>query len=103
MQPNTFRNGWIMIGSSLATDSSPGEVWYAEAATITGPWTNVVPLTGLGLGGIAQLSALQQENGRYVYFEGTLEGVDKVPRYQDNQLMYRLDLKDQRLVPAHGK
>lgn len=99
VQPNPFRNGWIMIGASTAT---PGEVWYAEAETITGPWTSVVPLTGLGLGGIAQLPALQQDSGRYIYFEGTLEGADTVPRYQDNQLMYRLDLKDPRLAPAHN-
>jgi hypothetical protein len=99
VQHNALRNNWIMIGSSTA---SPGEVWYSEAETITGPWTKAVPLTGLGLGGIAQLPALEQDNGRYIYFEGTLEGSGTVPRYQDNQLMYRLDLKDPRLVPAHN-
>ena len=43
-----------------------------------------------------------QERGRYVYFEGTYCSTfsgndDKTPRYDYNQMMYRLDLADERL------
>lgn len=49
---------------------------------------------------------LQKENGRFLYFEGTytkmFSGVKvATPRYDYNQIMYGLDLADQRLQSAN--
>ena len=49
-----------------------------------------------------------QQRGRLVYFEGTYCSTfsgneDKTPRYDYNQMMYRLDLADPRLKAAQGK
>jgi hypothetical protein len=43
--------------------------------------------------------------GRVIYFEGTFTNTFSrdpvvIPRYEYNQLMYRLDLSDERLKPA---
>jgi hypothetical protein len=49
-----------------------------------------------------------QEGGRLIYFDGTYattfsrEG-DATPRYDYNQVMYRLDLSDPRLALPQGK
>lgn len=45
---------------------------------------------------------LSQQGGRFVYFEGTYTNTftsnrEKTPRYDYNQIMYRLDLADNRL------
>ena len=46
-----------------------------------------------------------QESGRVIYFEGTYTNTfsgspTPTPRYEYNNLMYRLDLSDPRLEPA---
>jgi len=48
---------------------------------------------------------VREESGRYIYFEGTysstFEGkVEPTPRYDYNQMMYRMDLADERLAAA---
>ena len=48
---------------------------------------------------------MDEEGGRYIYFEGTYAETFSgapvaTPRYDYNQLMYRLDLDDPRLKPA---
>ncbi|MDB6139693.1 MAG: hypothetical protein JWO94_2765 [Verrucomicrobiaceae bacterium] len=109
VQWNACRQCWIIIGNGPADGATAGDVWYAEANDPKGPWTRAVQIAthaGHTFQGTAQLSALQQEGGRYLYFEGTLHDAagptEPLPRYQDNQLMYRLDVTDQRLLPAHG-
>lgn len=106
VQWNTFRKNWVLIGNGPGSDTTPGDVWYAEAADITGPWgpaTQIATHASHAFVGPAQLSPLQEEGGRYLYFEGTLHDpvtgpMEPLPRYQDNQLMYRLDVKDARLT-----
>ena len=108
IQWNACRQCWVLIGTSAGTEATPGDVWYAEADEVAGPWSNAIQIAthaGHTFSGIAQLAALQQEGGRYIYFEGTLgtpasSSMEPLPRYHDNQLMYRLDVKDQRLAPA---
>src|SRR5262249_10300175 len=48
-----------------------------------------------------------QEGGRFIYFEGTYSHTfsgneHPTPRYDYNQIMYRLDLADERLRPVAG-
>jgi hypothetical protein len=48
-----------------------------------------------------------QEGGRLIYFEGTYSDSfsgarAQAPRYDYNQIMYRLSLDDTRLTPAGG-
>jgi len=99
---NEYRRRWVMIAAG-----KPGEVWFSEADTPTGPWV---------------FARLVAEHGRYnfynptqdpffdrpglLYFEGTytdsFSGAPaKTPRYDYNQIMYRLTLDDRRLdLPA---
>jgi hypothetical protein len=53
-------------------------------------------------------SFMDEEGGRVIYFEGTYTesfsgNPVPTPRYDYNQVMYRLDLGDSRLEPARKK
>ena len=37
---NDYRQRWIMIGLEAFGTSLLGEIWYAEAEQLVGPWTN---------------------------------------------------------------
>ena len=85
-----------------------GEIWYLEAESPTGPWRDakrIVSHDRYGFYNPLHHPFLDQEGGRIIYFQGTytqmFEGdVPKTPRYDYNQIMYRLDLSDERLRPA---
>lgn len=100
---NEFRQRWILIGNQVNATSKPshfGEVWYAEAADITGPWTvaaRIATHPGWSFYNPRHHTFLDSEDGRMVWFEGTFTRTFSgnplaVPRYEYNQLMYRLDL-----------
>src|SRR5262249_37767455 len=97
---NEFRKHWIMIASRKA-----GEIWYSEAKTPTGPWTEgikVLDHAAYNFYNPTQHPFFDQEGGRLIYFEGTYPAEfsaakEKPPRYNYNQIMYRLDLSDPRL------
>jgi hypothetical protein len=82
-----------------------GEVWYAEADSPTGPWTKarkIVTHDRMTFYNPVQHPFFDQDNGRIVYFEGTYANTfsknpEKTPGYDYNQIMYRMDLSDQRL------
>lgn len=85
--------------------SSLGEVWYAEADTPMGPWVyarKVVGHAAMSFISPRHNSFFDEAGGRVVYFEATywnwLAGQSPTPRYDYNQIMYRLDLNDERLV-----
>jgi hypothetical protein len=100
------------FGASLV-----GEIWYAEAATPEGPWGKAVKIVthdrvvGEGFGqrheGMDFYNPkhhpfYDQQGGRILYFEGTYANTfsgnpTPTPRYEYNQVMYRLDLSDPRL------
>lgn len=94
---NAFRKAWVML---FATAS--GEVYCAQSPKIDGPWQKAVLVAshpGCSFTSVSQVAALDQEDGRLLYFQGTLASQDvKVPRYDGNALMYRLDLNDTRLA-----
>jgi hypothetical protein len=103
---NPYRNRWILLGLQVGGQSSfLGEVWFAEADRPEGPWINprhVVTHDQYSFYNPVHHVFLDQQAGRYVYFEGTFASTfsaakTPVPRYDYNQIMYRLDLADPQL------
>jgi len=105
---NDYRKKWILIGLQQDPAGKPsllGEIWYSEADHPSGPWHKAVKIAshpGYSFYNPRQHTFLDDEGGRLIYFEGTytrtFSGNPKpTPRYDYNQLMYRLDLADERL------
>ena len=108
---NAFRKRYVLIAlqSGDKADPSPlGEVWYAEADAPDGPWGKAVKVAThprYSYYNPKHHAFLDAEGGRVIYFEGTysleFSGNPVAPaRYDYNQLMYRLDLGDERLKAA---
>jgi hypothetical protein len=104
---NDFRKRWIRImGQNLGSSSVLGEIWFAEADTPTGPWgyaRKIVSHDQYTFYNPTQHPFFDQEGGRQIYFEGTYTNTysgnkERTPRYEYNQIMYRLTLDDPRLV-----
>lgn len=103
---NDFRRRWINIRCEQFGTSMLGEIWYAEADSPLGPWVyarKIVTHDKYSFYNPKQHPLFDQENGRVIYFEGTytmsFSGTTfETPRYDYNQIMYRLDLSDARLV-----
>ena len=105
---NAYRHKWISIFLQAGGASSYiGEVWYAEADTPVGPWTyarKVVTHNKYSFYNPKQHPYFDQDGGRTIYFEGTYTHTfsgspeNATPRYDYNQIMYRLSLDDPRLV-----
>lgn len=101
---NDYRRRWVMISAGSA-----GEIWFTEADTPVGPWVysrRVVSHDHYNFYNPSHHSFFDQEGGRLIYFEGTYTASfsgakEKTPRYDYNQIMYRLALGDPRLaLPA---
>lgn len=104
-----YRQRWIMIASQVkGKESHLGEVWYAEALEITGPWKKAVKVAShpkYTFYNPRQHPYFVNEGGRKIFFEGTYTETFSgnpvaTPRYDYNQLMYRLDLDAPALAPA---
>lgn len=108
---NDYRKRWTMIALEIGGSSVLGEVWYAESDTPEGPWLwgkKVVTHNKYSFYNPRQHTFLASEGGRFVFFEGTfansISGTDTTtPRYEYNQIMYRLDLDDPRLEAIRGR
>lgn len=109
---NPWRKRWVTVFmEAFGKPSAFGELWYAEADAPTGPWGPAVKI-------------LTHENYTFynptihpeftapdspiLIFEGThtAEFADRpaiTPRYNYNQILYRLDLDDPELAPAQKK
>jgi len=103
---NPYHKRWILITTQVyGKVSYLGEIWYAEADTPVGPWLyarQVVTHGGYTFYNPTQHPFFDSDGGRLVYFEGTYTDTyskikDLTPRYNYNQLMYRLNLADSRL------
>ena len=105
---NAYRKKWILIGvqyGNKATPSLLGEVWYAEADAVAGPWRKAIKVAShpkYSFYNPRQHAFFDEDGGRFIYFEGTYTHTfsaseHKTPRYDYNQIMYRLDLSDPRL------
>jgi hypothetical protein len=102
---NAFRKKWVMIACEQGGTSALGEIWYSEADAAEGPWrraAKIVTHDKYTFYNPAHHPFFDQEGGRVIYFEGTYThqfsgNPDATPRYDYNQIMYRLDLADPRL------
>jgi hypothetical protein len=98
---NEYRQRWIL----LLEDT--GAVYYAEATQPEGPYSEAVKIIHhdqYNFYNVATHAFFNQEGGRVIYLEGTYtdafsDATEKTPRYQYNQVMYRLRLDDPRLLP----
>jgi len=102
---NAYRRAWVMIVQEGFGTSLCGEVWYGEAPALTGPWgraRKIITHDDYSFYNVAHHPFFDQEGGRLIYLEGTYTMAFSgtrvpTPRYDYNQIMYRLDLSDERL------
>lgn len=103
---NEHRKRWLQIVSEAGGETSfLGETWYAEADAPTGPWVyarKIVTHEKYSFYNPKHHPFLDEDGGRVIYFEGTYTNSfsgnpDQTPRYDYNQVLYRLDLADPRL------
>ncbi|HUU10839.1 MAG TPA: hypothetical protein VM431_09910 [Phycisphaerae bacterium] len=112
---NAYRGRWIMIFCQFWGTSALGEIWYAEADAPEGPWRTarkIVTHDTYSFYNPVHHPFFDQQGGRIIYFEGTYTqafsgATVPTPRYDYNQIMYRLDLSAPRLAlpasPPGGK
>ncbi|MDF1741074.1 MAG: hypothetical protein P1U86_18065 [Verrucomicrobiales bacterium] len=113
---NDYRKRWVMIfcetkiGTKVSTPSLLGEIWYAESPSPFGPWdrcVKVITHDRYSLYNPKQHPYFAAEGGKVIYFEGTYTTTFSnapvpTPRYDYNQILYRLDLGDERLREAQS-
>lgn len=108
---NEHRKRWIAIFCQVGGKTSLlGEIWYAEAPSPLGPWGTAVQVLShrkLSFYNPCQHPYLFPKGADFILFEGTYTHtfsgeVRQTPRYDYNQILYRLDLDDRRLAPARG-
>jgi hypothetical protein len=111
---NAYRGRWVMVAvEGGGGPSFLGEVWFAEADGPLGPWAyarKVVTHDKYSFYNPKQHPELDKDGGRVIFFEGTYTvsfsgNTDPTPRYDYNQVMYKLDLSDPRLnlpVPVYA-
>lgn len=101
---NPHRGRWTNIILELFGSSLLGEIWYAEADSPLGPWVyarKIVTHDKYSFYNPRQHKALSPKDGKQIYFEATYTHTfsgneHRTPRYDYNQIMYRLDLTDER-------
>ncbi len=104
-QWNEFRKRFILIATEIGGTSHLGEIWYSESVAPEGPWTRAIKVithNDYTFYNPAIHPFYNEEGGRAIYFEGTYtdfatKNPRPTPRYNYNQIMYRLRLDDARL------
>ena len=106
---NPFRKRWVTVFmQALGKPSAFGEIWYAEADAPTGPWGTAVKILthdNYTFYNPRLHPEFTAPDSPILIFEGTYtaEFADRptpTPRYNYNQMLYRLDLDDPALAPA---
>ncbi len=109
---NEYRERWVMIAGQIDGKSSHlGEVWYTEAKHPTGPFSTAVKIATHDkqtFYNVVHHAFLDRDGGKTIYFEGTYTNdfsgnPEKTPRYNYNQVMYRLDLGSEAAKSLRGK
>lgn len=109
---NEHRKRWVLLVGQFAGKSSfLGEVWYSESRQPTGPFEKAVKVVTHDkqtFYNVCHHDFLDRQGGREVHFEGTFTSdfsgnPYKTPRYDYNQVLYRLDLDAAALQPARAK
>jgi hypothetical protein len=106
---NPYLKAWVFLFGQRDGDSFLGEIWLATASAPEGPWTaarkvatHARPGNNNDLYNPMQHPELAGEDGKILYFQGTFVNTfsgnpSPTPYYDYNQLMYRVDLSDDRL------
>jgi len=98
---NNYKKRWVTVFmQKFGKPSAFGEVWYAEADEPTGKWRNAVKIlshSNYTFYNPRMLPEITPPDAPFLLFEGTFSQTfaDRpvpVPRYDYNQLLYRLDL-----------
>lgn len=97
---NEHRQCWTMVFVQHGGASLLGEVWYSEARRPEGPWRwarKIATHQKYSYYNPKHHPFFDEEGGRRIYFEGTYTNTfsgnpDQTPRYDYNQVMYRLDV-----------
>ena len=105
---NPWRKKWISIFSEEGGTSYLGEIRYAEAPTPEGPWRRSVKIVThdhYTFYNPLQHPEFATDGGQVIWFEGTYTATfsgnnNPTPRYDYNQIIYKLDLADPRLEDA---
>ena len=87
-----------------------GEVFYSESDAAEGPYVRALKVAthpGQSFYNPCQHPEFDGGDGRQIFFEGTYTNMftksAATPRYNYNQLMYGLDLQDERLLGVFGE
>ncbi len=99
---NEYRDRWILLLEDV------GDVYYAEAKEPEGPYGRAVKIIEhdeYNFYNVVTHAFFNKDGGREIYVEGTYTSAfsgatEKTPRYNYNQVMYRLQLDDPRLQEA---
>lgn len=106
---NAYRKRWVTVFMQIfGTPSGFGEVWYAEADAPFGPWgpaVKVLSHKNYSFYNPALHPEFTPAESPILLFEGThavtfADRPEPTPRYEYNQILYRLDLDDPKLAPA---
>ncbi|MGF1579559.1 MAG: hypothetical protein ACFCD0_09365 [Gemmataceae bacterium] len=98
---NSYRKRWVLVAGQIGGKRSfLGEVWYAEAKHPTGPFSKAVQIVTHDkqtFYNVCHHGFYDRDEGRTIHFEGTYTNMFsgnpiKTPRYNYNQILYRLDL-----------
>jgi hypothetical protein len=109
---NTYRKQWVLVaGQIYGTPSFLGEVWYSESPHPTGPFSRAVRVLTHDrktFYNVCHHSFLDRDGGRVIHFEGTYTNTfsgnpDRTPRYDYNQILYRLNLDTDALRAARAE
>jgi len=106
---NAHRQRYVTVFvQSFGAPSFLGEVWYAEAPTPEGPWGPAVKILShddYSFYNPRIQPDMTPDDASCLVFEGTYTktfsgAAQATPRYDYNQVLYRLELDDPRLDPA---
>ena len=98
---NAWLRRWVLIAQG-----NLGEVWFGCADSPVGPWVycrKIADHDRYTFYNPVHHPFFDQDGGRTIFFEGTFtnwftDSVPKVPRYDYNQILYRLNLERSELV-----
>lgn len=106
-----YRKRWLMIlQQKSGSPSAFGEIWYLEGASPEGPWGRAVKVATHRNHTFYNVRIdwqLSEPSAPFLLFEGTYtttfsDNPIKTPRYEYNQLLYRINLDDPALKPAQS-
>lgn len=109
---NDYRQRWVAVFmENFGKPSAFGELWYAEADSPLGPWGPAVKIlshANYTFYNPRLHPEFAPAKSPILLFEGTYtqtfaDRPPSTPRYEYNQILYRLDLDDPKLAPAQAR